>query len=94
MEILAQLQQQLEKVEDQVAASSQQATQVATGSPSGHGKLSTDNVLVTSNKSSKKSKKVRSPILTTDSSENSDIDTPFLCPWSTKGLRPDPVGDP
>ena len=64
MEILAQLQkvsQWLEKVENQVAASSQQAAQASAESPSGPGKLSTDNVLVSSNKPSKKSKKFRSP---------------------------------
>ena len=60
MEILAQLHkvsQRLEKVEDQVAASSQQAAQASAGSPSGPGKLCTDNVLVHSNKPSKKCKK-------------------------------------
>ena len=78
LEILSQLQkvsQRLEKVEDQVAATSQQESQVATESPSGHGKLSTNSVLVTSNKSSKKSRKVRS---TESSSESSDSDTPSL----------------
>ena len=82
LEILSQLQkvsQRLEKVEDQVAATSQQASQAATESPSGHGKLSTDSVLVTSNKSCKKSRKVRSPIVSTESSsESSDSDTPSL----------------
>ena len=49
MEILAQLKkvsQQLDMVEDQVAASSQQAAQTSAGSPSGSGKLSTMFLLV------------------------------------------------
>ena len=79
MEILQKVSQWLERVEDQVAASLQQAARASVGSPSGPGKLSTDNVLVSSNKPSKKSKKFRFPLVSTDwSSESSDSNTPSL----------------
>ena len=81
MEILAQLQkvsQQLEMVEDQVADTSQQAVQDSAASPHS-GKLSTDSVIFSTQKSSKRSKRFKPPIVTSSSSsDDSDSETPSL----------------
>ena len=81
MEILAQLQkvsQRLEMVEDQVAGTSQQAVQDPAASP--HiAKLSTDSVIVSTQKSSRRSKRFNPPIVTSSSSsDGSDSETPSL----------------
>ena len=81
MEILAQLQkvsQRLEMVEDQVAGTSQQAVQDSVASPHS-GKLSTDSVIFSTQKSSKRSKRFKPPTVTSSSSsDDSDSETSSL----------------
>ena len=83
LEILSQLKkvsQRLDMVEDQVAGGGvQQATQASAGSPSpATGKLSTDSVIVSSQKS-KRSKKFKPPVESSSpSSDDSDSDIPSL----------------
>ena len=82
LEILSQLKkvsQRLDMVEDQVAGGVQQATQASVGSPlPATGKLSTDSVIVSSQKS-KRSKKFKPPVeSSTSSSDDSDSDIPSL----------------
>ena len=80
MEILAQLKKvsQLDMVEDQVAGSSQQAAQASAVLPE-TGKLSTDSVVVSSHKPSKRSKRFKPPIISSSSSsDDSDSETPSL----------------
>ena len=80
LEILSQLKkvsQRLDMVEDQVAGGMQQATQASAGSP-GTAKLSTDSVIVSSQKS-KRVKKFKPPVeSSTSSSDDSDSDIPSL----------------
>ena len=78
LEILSQLKkvsQRLDMVEDQVAGGVQQATQASARSP---GKLSTDSVIVSCQKS-KRSKKFKPPVTSSSSSsDDSDSDVPSL----------------
>ena len=91
LEILSQLKkvsQRLDMVEDQVAGGVQQATQASVGSPSpATGKLSTDSVIVSSQKS-KRSKKFKPPVeSSTSSSDDSDSDIPSLDKLRSHGLQ-------